>query len=62
MVGAARSQPLKGSTGLGSLGPGADLQLADIGCGFAEYAKQKGRRWLKMCFIRAIVRTGCVRI
>ena len=68
MFGAARPQSLcqralKGSTGLGSLCPGAYLWIADIGYSFAEYAKKKGSTWLKICFIRAIFRTtGCVKI
>lgn len=68
MFRAARPQSLgqrvlKGSTGLGSLGPGAYLWLADIGCSFVDYTKQKGSTWLKTCFIRAIFRkTGCVKI
>lgn len=68
MFGTARlpslgQRALKGSTGLGSLCPGAYLWLADIGCCFAEYTKQKGSTWLKIYFIRAIFRkTGCVKI
>lgn len=52
---------LKGSTGLGSSGPGAYLMACRY-CSFVDYAKQKGYTWLKTCFIRAIFRkTGCVK-